>query len=69
VTLTGQAPAAAADWLRRRVGRLIAAVDPAPDPDIRRVPLDTLLDDADSSSVAAGSDRAAVPGGSQSASR
>jgi hypothetical protein len=68
-TLTGPAPAAAADWLRRGVGRLIAAVDPAPDTVIPRVPLDTLLDDADSSGVAAGSDRAADPRGSQSASR
>ena len=53
---------AAADWLRSRAGRLIEAVDPAPDADLPRVPLDSLLDDADSSGVAAGPDRAAEAG-------
>jgi len=51
-----------ASWLRRHAGRLIEAVDPGPGPDIPRVPLGTLLDDADSSGVAAGPDRAAEAG-------
>jgi hypothetical protein len=61
----------AAGWLRRHTGRLIDAVDPGPGPGAPLVPLDTLLDDADSSGVAARSDRAAQagPGGSPRASR
>lgn len=49
-------------WVRHRAGRLIEAVDPGPGPDVLRVPLDTLLDDADSSGVAAGPDRTAEAG-------
>jgi hypothetical protein len=52
----------AAGWLRRHTGRLIDAVDPGPGPGAPRVPLDTLLDDADSSGVAAGPDRTAEAG-------
>ena len=48
---------AAAGWLRDSAGRLIEAVDPAPEADVPRVPLDTLLDDAGNGGVAAGSDR------------
>jgi hypothetical protein len=51
-----------ARWVRRHADRLIEAVDPGPGPDIPRVPLDTLLDDADSSGVAAGPDRTAGVG-------
>ena len=54
--------AVAAGWLRDQVGRLIEAVDPAPDADVPRVPLDTLLDDADNGGVATGSDRSAGAG-------
>jgi len=53
---------AAGDWLRAKARRLIEAVDPAPEADGPRVPLDTLLDDAGESGVAAGPDRAAVAG-------
>jgi hypothetical protein len=49
----------AGDWLRDKTGRLIEAVDPAPGADLPRVPLDTLLDDAGESGMAAGADRAA----------
>jgi hypothetical protein len=49
-------------WVRRHASRLIEAVDPGPEPDVPRVPLDTLLDDADSSGVAAGTDRTAEAG-------
>jgi hypothetical protein len=55
-----------ADRLQHHAGRLIEAVDPGPGPDIPRVPLDTLLDDADSSDVAAGPDRTAEAGQSAS---
>jgi hypothetical protein len=48
------------DWLRAGAGRLIEAVDPAPEGDVPRVPLDTLLDDAGNGGVAAGSDRASA---------
>jgi hypothetical protein len=51
-----------ADRLRPYADRLIEAVDPGPGPDLPRVPLDTLLDDADSSGVAAGPDRTAEAG-------
>ena len=65
--------AATAGGLRRHTGRLIEAVDPGPGPgpDVPRVPLDTLLDDADSSGMAAGPDRTAEvgPGAPQHASR
>ena len=57
-TLTGLA-VTAVGWLRRNAARLVEAADPGSDADIPRVPLDTLLDDADSSGVAAGPDRAA----------
>ena len=59
---TGRLIEVAGGWLRAKTGRLIEAVDPAPEADGPRVPLDTLLDDAGESGVAAGPDRAAVAG-------
>jgi hypothetical protein len=61
-TATTSTLVAAGKLRSRHTGRLIEAVDPDPGPDVPRVPLDTLLDDADSSGMEAGPDRTAEVG-------
>ena len=58
----GQTSASAGCSLWVKAGRLIEAVDPAPEANGPRVPLDTLLDDAGDGGVAAEPDRATVAG-------